>query len=293
MLFAFLAGSAVYAEAVPLADPFILLHEGKYYAYGTYSADGIIVFTSDDLKTWKQENLALKRGDVWGNYHYWAPEVYKTGDGFLMYYSAEEHICAARSKSPLGPFTQIEKTPMLPEEKAIDHTLFIDDDGTPWIFFDRFKNGLSIWRAQLENDLVTIKKETMKQCVSPEQPWEKKDGHVNEGSAVLKHSEKYFLTYSGNGYTSPFYGIGCAVTNDINGKWVKDERNPLLQKVGGLSGVGHHAFFRDKEGKLRIVFHAHYSNKQVHPRLMHISSVEIQDGKIFISPDFFTPQIAK
>ena len=234
----------VFAETVPLADPFILLHEGKYYAYGTYSNEGIIVFTSDDLKTWKKENLALKKGDVWGNHWFWAPEVYKTKDGFLMYYSAEEHICAAKSKSPLGPFIQVEKKPILPEEKAIDHTLFIDDDGTPWIFFDRFKNGLSIWQAQLENDLVTIKKETLKQCIfSGQQEWECKEGKVNEGSAVLKYNDKYYLTYSGNGYTSHFYGIGCAESSNINGEWVKDERNPLYQKVGGLVGIGHHAFF--------------------------------------------------
>jgi hypothetical protein len=32
---------------VPLADPFILLYEGTYYAYGTGSPDGIEVITSN------------------------------------------------------------------------------------------------------------------------------------------------------------------------------------------------------------------------------------------------------
>lgn len=294
ILFSVFFSIMLYAGAVPLADPFILLHEGKYYAYGTYSDRGIIVFTSDDLKTWKEEKLALKKEDVWGNHSFWAPEVYKTEDGFLMYYSSEEHICAARSKSPLGPFVQKDKNPLLPEEKAIDHTLFIDDDGTPWIFFDRFGKGLSIWQAQLEKDLVTIKKDTLKRCIFPrQQKWEHKEGHVNEGSAVIKHQGKYYLTYSGNGYTSKFYGIGCAVSDKVNGSWVKDERNPLLQKPGNLVGVGHHAFFRDKEGKLRIVFHAHNTDKKIHPRLMHITAVEFKDGKMFISPDYFTPQTAE
>ena len=39
------------AETVPLADPFILLHNGVYYAYGTHSDQGIEVYTSDDLNT--------------------------------------------------------------------------------------------------------------------------------------------------------------------------------------------------------------------------------------------------
>ncbi|MBO7741461.1 MAG: family 43 glycosylhydrolase, partial [Victivallales bacterium] len=96
-------------KPVPLADPFILLHEGVYYAYGTYSGEGIAVYTSTDLKRWKPAGLALNRKDVWGNQWFWAPEVYKDGDEFIMYYSAEEHICAARGKSPLGPFVQQEK----------------------------------------------------------------------------------------------------------------------------------------------------------------------------------------
>lgn len=68
-------------EKVPLGDPFILLWEGKYYAYGTWSGDGIAVFVSDDLHNWKipegiQDGLALNKRDVWGDHWFWAPEVY-------------------------------------------------------------------------------------------------------------------------------------------------------------------------------------------------------------------------
>ena len=38
---------------VLLGDPFIMLHDGTYYAYGTHADEGIEVYTSDDLKTWK------------------------------------------------------------------------------------------------------------------------------------------------------------------------------------------------------------------------------------------------
>ena len=55
---------------VPLADPFILLHDGTYYAYGTKAEHGIAVFESDDLQTWRKasgraaEGLALHKDDV-------------------------------------------------------------------------------------------------------------------------------------------------------------------------------------------------------------------------------------
>ncbi len=284
--------AAAAAEPVPLADPFVLLHEGAYYAYGTHAPDGIEVYTSQDLQHWTYAGLALKKADARCEKWFWAPEVYRVKDGFLMYVSLDEHICAAKADSPLGPFRQV-GGPMLPGERSIDHTLFIDDDGTPRIFFDRFIGALTIWTAELEPDLVTIRKETLRRCIGPEQPWERRRGRVNEGAAVLKHDGKYYLTYSGNDYTSPDYGIGCAVAERPEGPWVKDQRNPLLQRVGGLDGVGHHCFFTDKEGKLRVAFHAHFSKEQIGPRLMYITTASFVNGELVISPDFTTPELVK
>lgn len=280
------------AGSVPLADPYILLDNGTYYAYGTHSNTGIEVYTSNDLKTWKYSGLALKKGDAWGSKWFWAPEVYKTGNGYLMYYSAEEHICAAEAKSPLGPFTRREKTPMLPEWKAIDHTLVIIN-GRPRIYFSRIRKGLSIWTAELEDDLVTIKRKTLKRCIAPSQKWEKKQGAVNEGAAVLQHNGKFHLTYSANDYQSQDYGIGCAVSNRATGPWKKYADNPLLQKPGKLVGVGHHCFFYDKNKVLRVVFHAHLNQENIHPRQMHITTAGFKNGKLEISPDYFTPQLQK
>ncbi len=70
-------GSQAQEKLVPLGDPFIMLYQGTYYAYGTNAANGIQVYTSNDLKEWSQEsNLALKSEDSWGGKWFWAPEVY-------------------------------------------------------------------------------------------------------------------------------------------------------------------------------------------------------------------------
>src|SRR5690606_32575005 len=129
---------------------------------------------------------------------------------FLMYYSANEHICVASSDSPLGPFKQDVKEPMIADEKCIDNTLFIDDDGTPYMYFDRFNDGLNIWVAELEEDLKTIKTTTLTPCIHVSQEWEEVWPRVNEGAFVVKHQDMYYLSYSGNSYESPFYGIGFA-----------------------------------------------------------------------------------
>lgn len=289
-------------KPVPFGDPFILLYDGTYYAYGTHAADGIEVYLSDDLEYWRgpvgvKNGLALHKEDVWADRWFWAPEVYHVNGKFYMYYSADEHICVAVSDSPLGPFKQEKKAPMIAGEKCIDNTLFIDDDGKPYLFFDRFNDGLNIWVAELETDLITLKMETLHPCIHVSQEWETVWPRVNEGAFVMKHNGVYYLTYSANSYESPFYGIGCATATDLMGEWTKYPHNPLLQKPGSLVGIGHSAMFTDKDGKLRIVFHAHKDASSIHPRAMYISTVrfEKKDGKevMVISPDYMKPILKK
>lgn len=285
---------------VPLGDPFIMLWQGKYYAYGTNSGDRVVVYVSDDLLTWSipagvSNGLVLKKDDVWADRWFWAPEVYHVNGNFYMYYSADEHICVAKSDSPLGPFTQEIQKPMIEGEKCIDNSLFIDDDGKPYLFFDRFNDGLNIWVAELEENLINLKPETMRKCINVSQLWEEVWPRVNEGPFVIKHKGIYYMTYSANSYESQFYGIGVSTAANIKGPWSKYRNNPILQKPGNLVGVGHSAMFTDKKGKLRIVFHAHNNNKQIHPRHMYISTVsfENKEGKevMVINKNYITPTL--
>lgn len=268
------------SSVVPFGDPFIMLHDGTYYAYGTNAADGIEVYTSDDLRNWiKAPKLALHKNDSWADRWFWAPEVYyiKEKGKFFMYYSADEHICVATADSPLGPFVQEKKQPMLEGEKSIDNSLFIDDDGKAYLYFDLFNDGLNIWVAELEDDLQTIRKSTMTKCINVSQPWEEIWPRVNEGPFVTKHKGVYYLTYSANSYESPFYGVGYATATSPMGPWTKYDKNPILQKPENLVGVGHSAMFRDKRGRLKIVFHAHKDETKIHPRGMYIADVSFTD----------------
>lgn len=277
-------------------DPFILLHGDTYYAYGTYADDGIAVYVSQDLLTWEAvpgNRLALDKKDSWGDRWFWAPEVYHVNGKFYMYYSADEHICVATSDHPLGPFKQEVQQPMISGEKCIDNSLFIDGDGKPYLFYDRFNDGLNIWVAELEENLTEIRPETAVKCINVSQAWEEVWPRVNEGPFVLKHDGKYYMTYSANSYESPFYGIGYATADKVTGPWTKYAGNPILQKPSDLVGVGHSALFTDKAGDLRIVFHAHHSEGKIHPRIMHISKVDFveKDGEttMQIDANYVTP----
>ena len=57
------------------ADPFVLVHEGRYYLYSTNSDDGFKVFVSDDMASWTDMGYCLKKGDVIGERWFWAPEI--------------------------------------------------------------------------------------------------------------------------------------------------------------------------------------------------------------------------
>lgn len=269
---------------IPLADPYILLDNGKYYAYGTHDANGIRCYSSDDLRTWKDEGLALNKVNTTETHWFWAPEVYHVRDKYIMYFSANEHLFAAEAASPIGPFKQIgtyQMDGLIGSEKCIDSHVFFDDNGKAYVFFVRFTDGNCIWQAQLEDDFITPKKNTLRKCFAVSQPWESKMGRVNEGPNVIKVGKKYYLTYSGNDYQSQDYGVGYATTKNISaGVWSKFSGNPILCRYDDLVGTGHHSLFYDREGILRIVFHAHNSTEKIHDRLMYIGTVKATSGRI-------------
>lgn len=277
---------------LPLADPFVLLENNVYYAYGTHSDDGIEVYTSADLHSWKLVGLALDKKNTTQTRWFWAPEVYHIGDLYYMYYSANERLYAATSSSPLGPFVQVGKEFL--DEGSIDGSLFCDK-GDYYFFFVRFTDGNAIWVARMNDDLCSIRKETLRPCLHVSQEWEtdpKFPGcKVNEGPFVLKHKGKYYLTYSANHYQSHLYGVGVATATNPMGPWSKVTSNPVLQKAGGLTGTGHHSFFTDKKGKMQMVFHAHNSMTEIGPRLSYFIPVDFHKNTLKTGRKILVPQL--
>ncbi|KAK3196781.1 hypothetical protein K4F52_000125 [Lecanicillium sp. MT-2017a] len=132
------------------ADPYVLYDSksGQYYAYSTEGADegyNFAIYSSPDLSTWHKEpggalkachdaemNLVEGGQACWARDWLWAPETYyqsETGWYFFFFagrlredmtkdyfqYSAFEEpskIGVAVSRSPAGPFTEIEPRPM-------------------------------------------------------------------------------------------------------------------------------------------------------------------------------------
>lgn len=266
----------VVPSGIQLADPYILFHKGIYYAYGT-GEPGFRIYVSKDLRHWEKRGLALDLEKSFGTEKFWAPEVHYVAarEKFYLLYSSEEHICIAESDSPEGPFIQDDFRPLY-SNNGIDDTLFIDDDGTPYLFFVRFTGGNVIWAARMEEDLKGIREETLTECIRVSEPWELIEGTIAEGPSVFKSGDKYFLLYSANDYRSRDYGIGYATADSPLGPWTKYSGNPIFKRgfpnAGELVGIGHGAPFRDRNGKWKYVFHAHQNDSVIAPRMMYINA---------------------
>ena len=293
------------SDSMPLlaGDPFILFHNGLYYAYGTTHADGILVYVSEDLHAWRlcengRDGFALRREDTGAEKWFWAPEVYPQGDGFAMYFSRDLHISCARAPHPAGPFVEVGRKPIydMPNEHWIDDTCFVDDDGQAYIYFSRRPKGApgsEIWGAELEDDHATLRDGSLFCCFGPTEEWELRSEPIRtvEGPFMLKHEGKYYLTYTANHYESHDYAVGYAVSETPRGPFRKTADNPILRRPGEYVGTGHHAFFHDREGRLRIVFHAHFSATQMQPRRVLIGAASFEGDRLTVSGEIFQPVV--
>ena len=282
------------------ADPFVLLHDNKYYLYCTIeqgtdekitSNDGFFVYESEDLKTWTNKGLCLSKNDTMGDKWFWAPEVTYYRGKFYIAYSANEHMAVAVSDSPLGPFKQ-EKQQWLSAKNGIDGHIFIDNDGQVYFYYVRFDNGNKIFVTKMSDDLMSIDEANEKLVIEATEPWETIDCLVTEGPFILKHKDLYYLTYSANHTRNENYAVGYAVSKSPLGPFVKYKNNPILHKNKDFVGLGHHSFTTTKDKQTLICsYHCHNSINNPYPRMFCSSEahfiekdnetiLEIQEPKI-------------
>jgi len=277
------------SNVLHIADPTVFQNKGLYYLYGTVegaSGNGFLVYTSSDLKAWKLSKLnngyALKKGDAFGTSGFWAPQVFSYGNKFYMAYVANENIAIAQGSSPLGPFIQKSKTPLVAPVKQIDPFVFIDRDGKKYLYHVRLNKGNRIFVAEMTGDFSAVKEETLKECVTALEPWEITANAlwpVAEGPAILKRGKLYYLFYTANDFRNPDYAVGYATSAHPLGPWKKHSKNPILSKaLVGFNGTGHGDFFQ-KNKELFYVLHTHNSNSKVGPRNTALIKMKFVKGR--------------
>lgn len=271
------------------ADPFVLRHQGSYYAYGTgaepLEMDGraFPLLRSNDLVHWEYVGGAVR--PIQGATAYWAPEVAQNGGKFYLFFSAafggsdESHgLRVAVADFPTGPFSDLDRL-LLPEQGfSIDPHPFRDPKTGQWYLFfatdytadEPHGTGLAV--VPLKDDLLTVAG-PVRTVVRASQEWHIYERDRNykgqvwrrwntvEGPFVLFHDDRYWCLYSGGRWSSENYGVGVAVAEHPMGPW-RDEsavHGPVVLKgtPGQTVGPGHNSVTVAPDGKtLLFVYHA-------------------------------------
>jgi beta-xylosidase len=234
-----------------MADPFVLKHNGEYWAYGTSDQQRngrwFPILHSEDLTQWDFIGGALEPLINPQGTAYWAPEVVYQAGLFYMYYSAargsgdESHrLCLATAEHPSGPFRDTGHILLPGEDFSIDAHVFQDPkDGQRYLFFakdffdERVGTGIAV--VPLGDDMMTPldRPRTVVRASSDwhiyqrnrtvyDRTW--KAWHTVEGPFVLHHKDLYYCLYSGGSWQTTSYGVGFAVAEHPLGPY-RDEWN--------------------------------------------------------------------
>lgn len=250
-----------------LADPSVIKVGSMYYATGTSSewAPHFPVYRSPDLKNWQQTGYIFDKAPEWTAGSFWAPEYYKIGDTYYLYYTA-------RRKSDNRSFIGVATSPY-PDHGFTDHGIIIehgreaidafvfDDGGQRYITFKAFgldDRPIELLGARLsadglktEGEFFTLLKDTSRTGM--------------EGQSILKMNHYYYLFYSGGNCCGQgcSYFVNVARSASFKGPYQSFSGNPLLSEQDAWKCMGHGTFVSDGKGHKYYLHHAYNKKSNV------------------------------
>ncbi len=237
------AGAAKPAPAAVLpgttADPHIAVFGTTFCLYPTtdmvgWNPPAFHGWTSKDLKHWKDEGviLDLPRDTTWATGQAWAPAIATKNGKYYFYYSANQNIGVAVSDRPMGPFKDPLGKPLVAKNEyhcqSIDPMVFVDDDGSAYLFFGQGK----CMAVKLNADMISFDHQAVKEI--------ELEGY-NEGPFVHKRKGIYYLSWSRFDTRDPRYSVAYAISKSPLGPYQKAAEEPILQQKGEIKAAGHHS----------------------------------------------------
>lgn len=297
------------AIQVEVHDP-VLAKEGDFY-YAFSTGPGITIYQSEDLEHWKWVGRVFEGEPDWARQtvpgfrgHLWAPDIVENDGRFYLYYSISAFgkntsamgVAVNETLDPDSPDYRwidqgmvIQSVPNRDHWNAIDPAVIIDQDGTPWMSFGSFWQGLKLVR--LDDDMVSLAEpqewySLARRPADPSAPDDPGAGAI-EAPFIFHHDGWYYLFVSFDkccrGMDSD-YNIRVGRSQDIRGPYADRDGKPLLEGGGTLVlegndnwvALGHNAAYRFDDSDY-LVFHAYETADKAKQKL-RILPIRWDDG---------------
>jgi beta-xylosidase len=299
-------------------DPYVIEHEGEFIAYATNAGVNLPMLRSRDLISWTPvmdpANPAVRADAMpvlgaWAKKGFtWAPEVFKIGPRWMLYYTASSRrhdmqcLGVAVATNPRGPFRDPLNRELLCQTTlggTIDANVMRDADGKLYIYYKNDGNRIGartwIWGQPLAANGLSVLGAPVR-LINDRAAWKDK---VVEAPTMERTPGGYQMFYSAGffgwkpeeGGLSP-YSIGYATCSGPMGPCVDAPENPILRSFkdaedGCLSGPGHQSVFR-ASGRAYLSFHAWAATRTCRKledeRYLYVAPLSWKNGKPVIGP---------
>lgn len=279
---------------IRIRDPFIIEPQpGSFVLFGTTDANvwggpatGFDCYTSDDLRTWHGPHAAFRPPkEFWSNTQFWAPEVHAYGGKFYMIATFLQAASGVRGVATLisdevtGPYRPWSDGPITPQGvPCLDATLFVEEDGRPWLVYSRGAEGTAhgeppladgeMYALELTADLRLPTGEPQLLFYASDARWSRplqfpdgeeapaelrlaRDPLFTDGPFINRAPDGGLLmlwsSFGDEGYA---IGIATSPSGRILGPWAQIDE-PLWSRNGG-----HGMILTTATGEQHLVFHA-------------------------------------
>ncbi len=253
-------------QDINIRDPFVLIHNNKYYMYGTRAANfgcktgGFDVYIGDDLENWSEPKEVFNSEKSGFNTQVnWAPEVHKINGSFYMLatFTKKDGLRGTfilKSDTPDGEFIPLSNHSLTPDGwECLDGTLYTENGKTYCVFcheHTQILNG-TVCYVELSEDLSKAVSEPVELFDAGSFLKRKATKHchnVTDGPFMYRLKNGKLLMIWSTSTDKYLQCVASSSNGSIKGEWSHEK--PLFTDNGG-----HGMVFRALDGTLKLTLH--------------------------------------